>query len=551
MAHNDVRIRKDKIIFLIILIIYFSILALVVPPVFETNDDRTIMNIISGQYGEEYSAYAIFIGYPLSYILSKLYMLIPAISWYGLFFCGTIVFSAWVIIGDFLKKIRENGKNNLLYIGISINLLIIYTNMFIVQQFTVISAILIATAIYKILRKDSWTGIIILCILSYETRSDVFVMSIPFLIAAGIWNGMDGKIHMGIIIRNCLPLLGVILSIIAVGKVTNEIAYSSSEWKGYNSYHKERVSLYDYTDYMGNDKYKEMCLDEGISKKDYYITNTYNLLLDNSITPHKMKKIENIVSKTRKDNIIVKVLKVIYYDILNCLGNYWKYTILTLLMDIAVICILMRNNNTGKKLVWVCLVFGKYVIISYFVWMSRLPNRVYLALFIISLVLDIYILREGTLRCRKYIKQICVVISIVICLLLTRSNVENYKYINVKNKEYKKVNEYCQQHTENKYLLAINYVWDCTAKSLENNKEYMFYLEPWLARSPMVKSYLTKNKCGDFGSMLLKKRTFYIVYKSYDIKEMSEYMKERFGNIKLEKIDNIDQKYFIYHFYKK
>ena len=32
---------------------------------------------------------------------------------------------------------------------------------------------------------------------------------------------------------------------------------------------------------------------------------------------------------------------------------------------------------------------------------------------------------------------------------------------------------------------------------------------------------------------------------------MSEYMKDRFGNNKLEKIDNIDQKYFIYHFYKK
>ena len=51
---NRDKTRKHKIVLLIVLGIFFSLLAYT--PVFETNDDRTMGQIISGMYGDEYSA---------------------------------------------------------------------------------------------------------------------------------------------------------------------------------------------------------------------------------------------------------------------------------------------------------------------------------------------------------------------------------------------------------------------------------------------------------------------------------------------------------------
>jgi len=53
---NRDKTRKHKIVLLIVLGIFFSLLAYIYPPVFETNDDRTMRQIISGMYGDEYSA---------------------------------------------------------------------------------------------------------------------------------------------------------------------------------------------------------------------------------------------------------------------------------------------------------------------------------------------------------------------------------------------------------------------------------------------------------------------------------------------------------------
>ena len=52
---NRDKTRKHKIVLLIVLGIFFSLLAYIYPPVFETNDDRTMGQIISGMQGHALS----------------------------------------------------------------------------------------------------------------------------------------------------------------------------------------------------------------------------------------------------------------------------------------------------------------------------------------------------------------------------------------------------------------------------------------------------------------------------------------------------------------
>ena len=550
MSNININTKRNKLILLIILIMIFTIISCLISPVFETNDDRTMMNIIAGKYGREYSAYSIFMGYPLSYILSRGYLIAPKIPWYGLFFCEVIIYSLWVIMGDILLKIKQNARSKKTYIGIAMVLFILYVNIFVVQQFTVIASILALTAIYKLLKRDSWIGIVVLCILSYEVRSDVFLMAAPFLVVAGVWNNLDEKINTKKIIKSSLPIIGVILITVALGMGSNKIAYSSKDWKEYNLYNKARSSLYDYTDYWNNEKYKESCINAGMSEADFYITNSYNLLIDKNISQEKLKNIKGAITKGKKDNVLIKTLKVIYHDIKNSLVDYRNYTFFMLFVDILVLYALLSENRE-KTLIWLLTVLGKYLIISYFVWVVRLPERVYLALFLIMLSIDIYILIKKLNSVPTKIRKICIIGMLVFGILISKDRLNKYTDIVVMNSEYNKINSYCKKNSNNNYMLAIDEIFTASSNVMDKETDNLIYLGTTLTQSPTITSYLSNYNCEDVGEVLLKDNFFYVAYKKYDINKFQQYMNNRFNGVEIKKVDSINQNYYVYKFIKK
>lgn len=326
------------------IVIGFCVIARVIPPVYETNDNRIMMNIISGQYGSKYSSYSVFMGYPLSFLLSKLYILKSNIPWYGIFFCGVIIYSAWTVLREVAYKIKVSEKR-VGYVGIFIILLILYINIFVCQQFTVIATVLAMTAVYKILKRESWIQITILCFLSYQVRYMAFFMAVPFIILAILWNGLEEKQSARVILKSKVLNLGIIVIVIIFGMVVNKVAYSSEEWKSYDRYNEERALLYDYNAYWNSDAYKEKCLKAGVSDSEYYITNSYNLLLDNDVSEGTIDRINQIVSNKAQEKPLLRIVKTCYYFIKNVLIWYIRYTLLMLFLDIIIFAILQSEKK--------------------------------------------------------------------------------------------------------------------------------------------------------------------------------------------------------------
>ena len=504
--------------------------------------------IISGMYGDEYSAYSIFMGYPLSFVLSKLYILMPNVSWYGLFFCSCIIVSLWMVLTSILidfKKRKDVGV--LTYVLMTIVILIIYINCFIVQQFTVIAAILSGTAIFKYLKKDSYIGICILCLLAYEVRKDVFLMATPFFIIVALWNNQGKNKNAKTLLNVFLPIMAVVVGTMIVGMGVDKVAYSSDGWKEYQEYNNVRSDLYDNYYFWGNKEYEKKCKQLGISDRDYYVTNTYSLPLDSDVTTEKISLIRNVVAQNKKDNIIIKSIKVIYYLIKNCFINYWKYTLFMILLDVMMLMGLRRESK-NKVILWLLSIVGKYLIISYLVWMARLPERVFLSLFLIILLLDIPIFFDTINKSNYRIKKNCIWVILGVSFLLLISRISFYSNIRIANRDYNAVNRYCLSRSDNTYVLAIDELCKSSSDVLCNSNEKAVYLEPWLTNSPLTNDYLSRYECRDFGELLLEKNIYYIVYKDYDIANMTKYMKERFGNISCERADNVNENYYVYKF---
>lgn len=545
MSNININTKRNKLILLIILTMFFAIISFLISPVFETNDDRVMMDIITGKYGEKYSAYSVFMGYPISFILSRLYMLLPNIPWYGILFCGIIVYSAWIVLTDIAKKAIES-KNKWISWGIFIVTLIIYINVFLVQQFTIISSILALTAMYKIMKKDSWIGIVIICFLSYEIRSNAFFMAMPFIGLGILWDGLKNrKISKSNIIG-----AGSIALIIIIGIGVNKIAYSSAEWKEYLAYNSERSKLYDYNTFCNSNVYKEKCLQSGISEDEYYIMNTYSLLLDKNISKNKIETINKVVSENKKkDNVFLKLIKVIYYDIKNSFVDFRRYTLVMIFADIMFFWVLKKEKS--KLLLWLLSLMGRYIIISYLVWIARLPNRVYFSLFLLALVFNFYIIIENSDKVIVKKTRCWVVCIIVAAMFITANTLKTHNQLSKHNYEYQEVNNYCKNNPENLYMLSIDKYFDVTDNVLSNTRTEFTYVGTWLANSPIVNGYLCKYKSEDLAELLLKGKGFYILNKNSDIESVQQYMNSRFNGVEVKKIDSINQNYYVYKFIKK
>ena len=74
-----------RLFFLVFLILFYTVELLWVGPVDGINDDWGMYSTLSGAYLGYPEAHVLFFLYPLSWLLSRLYMLCSFIPWYGIF----------------------------------------------------------------------------------------------------------------------------------------------------------------------------------------------------------------------------------------------------------------------------------------------------------------------------------------------------------------------------------------------------------------------------------------------------------------------------------
>lgn len=521
-----------KIVLFLAIVITFFIIQILCKPVFETNDDRTMRSIINGTFTGKPDGHAIFMSYILGWILSRLYILIPNVPWYGLFFGLCIVMSAYLVLSEILFRSYKDKAERITGCVIAVLLFFcIYLNSFIVQQFTIVAGILAGTAVFSILTKKKNVVSILFMAFAFMVRKDVFLMASPFIIAATLWNVIydDSKIKIGRLIKKSVPMLVVIISIFSVGTIVENMAYSSADWKQYKEYNSIRSQLYDYTSIMPYEECEKQLTENGIDRNTYSLIQTYNIFLNNEIDAKTLKKVKEINDINNDSTSIVnKAIKVMISMIKAMIKDYWHYNIILLILYIVVLvnCFKSKKNLCAFGFL---VIIGKYTMVYYLLFSGRLPDRVYKALFFIEVAFWIAIVFKDINDRIKTSQIINMGICLLVCLCVGKQLINNYDLLNWQHTEGIAKFETLEKECKGEYLmLDIHSFWVISDAVFEEEQyQHIIYLEPWMCGSPLLKEKMTCFGIDSWDQFLLRFPNANFVIEKKDYSWLEDYYQEK------------------------
>lgn len=354
---------------------------------YEVNDDTAMISIMNGSYTGTPSPYAIFIKYPLAWLISLLYRTGIAVSWYQI----TMFAIMWLAIGSILyrllKRLPEQPVLACAIVVGSVSVLWMVN----IMRFTystcgafLASSALICFALQKKeedLRPGYLVNIIALYVLAYLLRDYFCYIATCFL--AVIWFCKYGREMFSN--RKCwrIPVTAVLSMGIAMG--INAAAYNVNNWDWFIDYNNARSNLQDILGFPEYNEHEEMITELGYDQREYYTVSHYDYCLLEDFDPNDLFALNDYANEQIPDVGLVKTLKntvkqaIDYYFV-----DSWKdvqplqfmsYLLPVLLLVLTVICAL-RDRKWWYLLcngIIMLGIVGIWLVIAY---QGRYPIRV-------------------------------------------------------------------------------------------------------------------------------------------------------------------------------
>lgn len=242
--------------------------------VFATNDDYRMRSIASGAYTGSPSPYLVFMKYPIGWLLSFQYTLLPEIPWYGIF----IILCYFVPCCILLYFLLTRSKDLVQYLfSFTFYLAFFY---FIVQkhivftQFTTASAFLAAGALLILFYfnevRDKKSIIIncilftVLCGLSICVRMKVFFLFLPIMGFILIWDVVNEKKER----KKYIALIASAAAFCIILSGIDFISLNTKQYQNFVDFNTGRSQIYDYykvPDYNNNKNfYNSIGVDQAV-----------------------------------------------------------------------------------------------------------------------------------------------------------------------------------------------------------------------------------------------------------------------------------------------
>ncbi len=215
------------------------------PPIWATNDDYRMAVILSGAYLGEPSADAVFLQYPLGWLLSRLYALFPRLPVYGIYTELALFISCCVIAVTVMKRVHGLW-GAALYGMLYLFALRKYT---VLPQFTLTSAYLAIAAsviVYDLPQSARpLTGALLaaaLSLFSFLTRAKAFYLMVPVLAVIIAWHAMRERRMCRYQAFYAIAAFACIVSSLLV----SERLWQREEYAAYRAFNTARHRVYDY-----------------------------------------------------------------------------------------------------------------------------------------------------------------------------------------------------------------------------------------------------------------------------------------------------------------
>lgn len=478
-------------------------------PVFYLNDDVAMRSIMSGAYTGSPDGHAVYMKYPLTWLLSLLYRIAGWVPWMEIFFLICIV-AGIVLVWRNVRK--ENPAVGCLTM---MALLVLGVPLCFYMHYTLVAAYMAGIGIL-LYGKEQRKGVSMLFLfLSYLVRSQVFFLAIPFLFVIFLW---EGKETLKVYRRAILCVLCAVI----VSAGIHALAYNVGAWRGYNRYNDVRTQLYDYTDFLSTGEYVSNPQKYGMTDAQCEVYSSYNLLLDDSINADSMQNLEKEISnymKERRDEMEYLV---------SCLKSYYIYIryddrnmhLLLLAAYLVLAVDLLAEKAWTKLLLTGCLAGGRSLIWVYLIWQGRFPERVRDSLFYIELLLLIGMwLGSKTSAKRRTVGSICLLLVVSIFGIgHGMETSKNVQAINETQRQWDHLVEYCEEESDRLYLIDVFSSVAYAGRLFEKDAANMQLMGGWLSGSPIA-----SDKMSD------AKKVSVVVRSDRTYEWMESYLKEKYG----------------------
>ena len=367
---------------------------------YDLNDDVLIKDIVSGAYTGTPDAHSIQMLYPVSFLISLLYRILPALPWMGIFLCGAHGFSFYLIARRSLHFVKSVRSKVFLLAVEAVLILTLFLWELVMVQYTVTAAMLAACACFLVFTSEKkenasefWkeqTGAILLVILAFNVRSEMLLLMCPFIAFTGIVKWFAEKdVFAKETWKKYLGLIGMIGVGMVVSIAIDAAAYSSQSWKTFRDFFDARTKVYDYTWYPSYEEAEDFYRNLGVTPARQELIDNYNFGLDDSIDAELLWSIADYAETTGVKESFVSQLK-------NAISNYkWRtfhevdspynFLIIAAYGMVLALAVVFRD----KSVIWKLSLLAVFRTIPwmYVIWADRVPARISHPLYIIEFVI--------------------------------------------------------------------------------------------------------------------------------------------------------------------
>lgn len=474
---------------------------------YDLNDDVLIKDILSGAYTGTPSGYNNQMMYPISVLIAGLYRLIPSVPWYGIILMGGLATCVSIIVYRLLCYTINIWIKLAMSVFTIVFILGIYLDEITNMTYTVVSAMLATAACIWVLTdnnlrlRDNIVPIV-LCIISFNIRSEMFLLICPYLAAVALIKFIFelSKKTLG----NLSIIAAVILSGIAVTFLIDTIAYSGSEWREYRRLFDARTEVYDFTGIPEYDTNEDFYESEGITREQWQLLVDYNYALDDNISADTLEKIASYVRSGEAKDANGDPYTRANVEIKTSIGQYIRsivdFTadpmymplrlIVTLLfIALIILSVLSRRGDTlvGLAVVLLC----RSVPWIYFYYSGRPVERLSHPMFFIEAAILLTMLCQTNIgRLDKGLVYLTLILILVLCVVNLKTEwsdtAQQMREREEVNASYEKLCDHTMT-TEGYYLIDVYSTVDYTEKVFapQADKSNQMLAGGWMAGSPL------------------------------------------------------------------
>lgn len=536
----------------------------ITPFVYAIIDDRSMMEILSGQYLGYPDPHAIFLGYWYSCILTGLYRISVHVDWYALLFLlvqwGCMSLILYRVQGQREDRNAQDRRVALTMVSFFLVGLQTLTQL----TFTTTAAVVAATVLYWYVTSEKIEGkhfavLFLLCFLTQQIRLEIFLMILP--VCSLFWfirlhrRGILGMGRWEI----CLPMVAV--TVLGIAFLGNVVGYGSPEWKAYNQYNQYRSDIYDYPDYTfpPYEDAEDLYAAAGIDTKSRARTLiNYDYTADDQIVPEFFEQYIKTYQQMcpSEQSRIERLIESAKSYVKGVLSDRFQPAQSVGMVLLGLLLFLTIWKRHWIQVVETALLMGIQIVLwLYLLYKGRIPARAIYSMNLLLWTIVLLLWREYFHSIEEQIPEplkkkgmtLLILVLLGVGVLYGKDIRTQNLEISNRCKNVEQLKTFCGEHTKNFYFNDVTTLafttWD--VKLWKNETYTMNYMSlgDWMSFSPLWKEKLDQQGITSVREALYQRDNVYLIC-TFD--KGLEYLTSLYENTICTEVDRAG----LFHIYK-